>query len=122
MTPQHITALQEANRIRLGRAGLKREIQALPQRQGHDMAAAVLMAPPDFLLTALVVDVLCWPTRMGHVRAEKMLRSACVGVTRKVGDITDRQRRDLGRCLRGLENVVADEGEDRNWHRRGHAA
>ncbi len=112
-TFQQQQALNLANRVRVDRARLKREIHRLPAGEGHALLADALLEAPACLRSARALDVLMWLPGTGERHAVRWMRAARVGFTLTVGQLTDRQRVDLGRCLRGDEGIVGAEAVDR---------
>lgn len=86
--PQHLTALQKANRVRLARAALKGEIA-----EGR-RAVSDLFDEPD-AQTMPLVEALRAQHRWGRTRVLKLLREVRIGETVTFGRLTDRQRRAL---------------------------
>lgn len=83
--PQHLDALDRANEKRLAGAALKRALKAGEITIGealNDPAAGHLEV--EVLLRAM--------TRWGRVRAQAVLAAEAVSVTKRVEDLTDRQR------------------------------
>lgn len=85
--PQHMRALAEANRVRLARAALKREIEA-----GRVDAADVVRECPWEVETMTVGELLRSQRRWGRTRARKFLSSLALSENREVGRLTLRQR------------------------------
>lgn len=85
--PQHMRALAEANRVRLARAQLKREIEA-----GRVDAADVVRECPWQVETMTVGELLRAQRRWGRTRARKFLSSLALSENRQVGRLTLRQR------------------------------
>jgi hypothetical protein len=86
-------APKEANRIRLRRAALKREIRA-----GEKGLAEVLRPGrdiPEALATMPVSDLVASQKQWGHKRARKLLARVGIPELRPVGALTPRQRRVL---------------------------
>ena len=103
--PQHMTALQQANAVRLARAQLCKDVSSgkLPLASALHHPAAQTM-PLAHLLAALP-----WRSnrRPGTARgrrynreAEKLLDQCGIGVTKVVGTLTARQRRMLNAAWR----------------------
>ncbi len=110
---QHVQALKAANRVKDQRFRLKREIEVLPIIESYALLADALFKAPACLRSARALDVLMWLPGTGERHAVRWMRAARVGLTLTVGQLTDRQRVDLGRCLRGLEGIVGAEALDR---------
>lgn len=111
--PQHLTALQLANRVRLRRAEVSQGIGAMPGGDGRNVLAELLELdpPPWWLASAPIGDVLQWPKNVGRVLMLKALRhldeapGGTVGwrpyENRPVRDLTLRQRTALAKAIRG---------------------
>lgn len=82
---QRMTALAEANRVRMHRAHLKREVAA--GRKG----LLDLMEHPD-CASMTVVDALLALPRVGRVKAAKVLRRVGISSTRPLDRLTERER------------------------------
>jgi len=85
--PQHLRALERANRVRLARAELKRRIA-----DGEVSAAAVLLSAPWEANSMAVGDVLMSQRRWGSTRCRKFLAMFRISETKSVGSLTERQR------------------------------
>ena len=85
--PQHMQALENANRVRLARAALKRSVAA-----GDIEAAKVLRECPWEVETMTVGELLRSQRRWGRARARKFLSSLALNENRQVGRLTERQR------------------------------
>jgi hypothetical protein len=92
--PQHLRALAHANRVRLARAALKRDIKA-----GTANAADVLRDCPWELETMPVSELLRSQRRWGRTRVSKFLSPLAVNENRELGRLTVRQRGELARRL-----------------------
>jgi hypothetical protein len=92
--PQHMQALAHANRIRLARAALKREVRA-----GDANAADVVRKCPFEVETMTVSELLRSQQRWGRTRARKFLSSLALNENRQLGRLTDRQRQLLANEL-----------------------
>jgi hypothetical protein len=84
---QHLKALREANRVRLARAEMKREIAA-----GHLAAADVILSCPWQAHSMSISDLLMSQKRWGGARCRRLLMSAGVPENKAVGTLTERQR------------------------------
>jgi hypothetical protein len=93
---QHLRALQEANRVRLARAAMKREIAA-----GHLSAAEVILSCPWQAQSMSISDLLMSQKRWGRARCRRLLMSIGVPENKAVGTLTERQRVALAAMLRG---------------------
>jgi hypothetical protein len=85
--PQHMQALAHANRVRLARASLKRDILA-----GRADVAQVVQTCPWQVATMTVGELLRSQRRWGRARARKFLSSLALNENRQLGRLTERQR------------------------------
>ncbi|MEO7197220.1 MAG: hypothetical protein ABIZ50_01975 [Solirubrobacterales bacterium] len=92
--PQHIRALEHANKVRLARAALKREVQA-----GTKPAESVVRACPWEAETMSVSELLRSQSRWGRTRTRKFLVPLAVSENRQLGRLTLRQREALAGAL-----------------------
>ena len=92
--PQHIRALELANRVRLARAALKREVQA-----GNKPAQEIVRACPWEAETMSVSELLRSQARWGRTRTRKFLGPLAVNENRQLGRLTLRQREALAGAL-----------------------
>jgi hypothetical protein len=99
--PQHMRALSQANRVRLARAELKREIAS-----GTRAVADVIEDCPWEAASMTVADLLASQHRWGRTRCRRFLNSVSLTETKTVGTLTERQRRAVVAKLAGDE--IAD--------------
>ena len=92
--PQHLKALERANRVRLARAALKRQVAA-----GDRSAAEVIMASPWETESMSVSELLMSQRRWGRTRCRRLLLSLGLPENKPVGTMTDRQRTALAAML-----------------------
>jgi hypothetical protein len=92
--PQHLRALEQANRVRLARADLKRRIAA----QELSAAEVVLTCPEDADGMS-ISDVLMSQRRWGRARCRRLLLSVGLVENKPLGTLTQRQRRELAAVL-----------------------
>ncbi len=92
--PQHLRALERANRVRLARAELKRRIA-----DGELNAADVILASPWEAESMAIADVLMSQRRWGGTRCRKFLAMFQVSETKTVGSLTQRQRTAIAKQL-----------------------
>jgi hypothetical protein len=92
--PQHIRALEHANRVRLARAALKRAVGA-----GDLNAAQVVRSCPWEAETMSVSELLRSQSRWGRTRTRKFLLPLAVNENRQLGRLTLRQREALAGAL-----------------------
>jgi len=83
-------ALARANQVRLARAALKRDIGA-----GRRSVTEVIVESPWEADSMSLSELLCSQRRWGRARSRKLLSSAALGEGKKVGTLTERQRRIL---------------------------
>jgi hypothetical protein len=89
-TDQCMQALARANQVRLARAALKRDIGA-----GRRAVTEVIVDSPWEAESMSLSELLCSQRRWGRARSRKLLSSAALGEAKKVGTLTERQRRIL---------------------------
>jgi hypothetical protein len=87
-------ALEEANRVRLARAALKRSIA-----RGEVMAASVVLDAPPETENMSLAELLGSQRRWGRTRVRKFLSSLALGEGKRLGSLTLRQRHLLSREL-----------------------
>jgi hypothetical protein len=93
--PQHLRALEQANRVRLARAALKRRVAT----QATTVADVVLNCPWEAESMALS-DLLMSQRRWGRARCRRVLLSLGLPENKQIGTLTERQRRALASTLR----------------------
>ena len=94
--PQHMRALEQANRVRLARAELKRQVA-----DGELTAAEVVLACPWEAESMTIADLLTSQHRWGHTRCSRFLASIPMPENKTIGSMTDRQRHALAGELAG---------------------
>lgn len=92
--PQHLQALAHANRVRLARAELKRQIAG-----GGENAASVVRECPWEAETMTVGELLRSQRRWGRTRTRKFLFPMSLNENRELGRLTERQRKILAEEL-----------------------
>ena len=85
--PQHMQALQVANKVRLARAELKRKIGL-----GTLTVAEVIVTCPSEACSMTIAELLTSQRRWGTTRASKFLADIGMPETKTVGSMTERQR------------------------------
>ena len=95
--PQHMQALAQANRVRLARAELKRQVA-----EGEVDAAEVVLDCPWEADSMTIADLLMSQHRWGRHRCRKFLTSIPMLETKTIGSMTDRQRREVATRLGDL--------------------
>ncbi len=112
--PQHLQALQQANRVRLARAELKRLVA-----EGGRSAAEVVLECPWEAESMTIGDLLLSQHRWGRTRCRRFLAAIQIVETKTIGSMTDRQRGALAARLCGDEDFGVVEGfgagADRAW-------
>jgi hypothetical protein len=99
--PQHLRALEHANRVRLARADLKRQIG-----RGEASAADIVAEPPWQAASMTISDLLMSQPRWGHTRCRRVLIGMGISETKPVGKLTERQRGAIAEVLRGQREPV----------------
>lgn len=94
--PQHMQALAQANRVRLARAELKRQIAV-----GELTVADVVVDCPAEAESMTIADLLTSQHRWGETRCRRLLLSMAMSETKTVGSMTERQQRELVARLGG---------------------
>jgi hypothetical protein len=92
--PQHIRALEHANRVRLARAALKRSVSA-----GEIPVERVVRTCPWEAETMTVSELLRSQSRWGRTRTRKFLVPLAVNENRQLGRLTLRQKEALAGAL-----------------------
>jgi hypothetical protein len=92
--PQHMLALERANRVRLARAALKRRVAA-----GDVETADVILSCPWEAESMSVSELLRSQKRWGGTRCRRFLRSIGLAETKTIGSLTERQRLTLAALL-----------------------
>jgi hypothetical protein len=94
--PQHMRALAQANRVRLARAELKRQVA-----EGEATVSDIILACPWEAESMAIADLLLSQHRWGRTRCRRFLASIPMSETKTIGSMTDRQRRALAARLNG---------------------
>jgi hypothetical protein len=94
--PQHMTALQLANRVRLARAATKQRIA-----DGEVTVAELLSAEPVpwEIESMAIADLLMSQHRWGRSRMQRFLSPIPMLETKKIGTMTSRQRTEVAARL-----------------------
>lgn len=98
--PQKMRALDKANRIRLDRAEVRKEVRSLPQTEGRLKVAAVIEDPPECTARMEIGDLVGEIRRWGSTRTRKFLGRFNIAETKHIGSLTERQRRVVAQALR----------------------
>ena len=94
--PQHMRALAQANRVRLARAELKRQVA-----EGEATVADIVLRCPWEARSMTIADLLMSQHRWGRTRCRRFLSSIPMVETKTIGSMTDRQRNELAGRLSG---------------------
>jgi hypothetical protein len=94
--PQHMRALEQANRVRLARAELKRQVA-----EGEITVAEVVVTCPWEAESMSIGDLLMSQHRWGRTRCHRFLGTMRMTETKTIGSMTDRQRNELAARLSG---------------------
>jgi hypothetical protein len=92
---QRMDALKRANEIRTQRATLKRDLKA-----GRIQIHSLLLAPPEYLATAKVFDLLLAVPKYGRVKVNRILTHCRISPSKTIGGLSERQRNELVSYLR----------------------
>jgi hypothetical protein len=92
---QRMDALQRANHVRSQRAALKTALKT-----GDTCITVIIQQPPEFLLTAKVLDLIMAAPKYGRVKAGKVMERCRVSPSKTVGGLSERQRRELVEALK----------------------
>lgn len=98
--PQHMSALDRANEVRLARAAVKNELRAVDRIDARIRAAELIADPPPELAAMRVADLLSVIRRTGRATVLGLLRHAEIPELTKIGQrdvpdygsLTERQR------------------------------
>ena len=94
--PQHMQALARANRVRLARAELKRQVA-----EGEATVGEIVLACPWEAGGMTIADLLLSQHRWGRTRCRRFLASIPMLETKTIGSMTERQRNELAQRLSG---------------------
>jgi hypothetical protein len=89
-------ALAQANRVRLARAELKRQVA-----EGETTVAEIILARPWEAESMTIADLLMSQHRWGRTRCRRFLASIPMVETKSIGSMTERQRNELAKRLSG---------------------
>jgi hypothetical protein len=92
--PQHLRALERANRVRLARAELKKRVATL-----ETSAAEVVLDSPWEAESMELSDLLMSQRRWGRARCRRLLLSLGLPENKQIGTLTVRQRTQLAAVL-----------------------
>jgi hypothetical protein len=108
--PQHMRALAQANRVRLARAELKRQVG-----EGECTVAEVVLECPWEAESMTIDDLLMSQRRWGRTRCKRFLSAIQISESKTIGSLTQRQRQELAdrltsRAAAPPENAFATSG------------
>jgi len=107
-------ALEQANRVRLARAELKRQVT-----DGEVAVADVVLECPWEAESMAIADLLMSQHRWGRTRCRRFLSSIPMSETKTIGSMTERQRRALAARLCGdISDIAADAFTLGDWAAR----
>lgn len=92
--PQHLRALEHANRVRLARAELKRRVAA-----GDAQVAEVVLDCPWEARSMELSELLMSQKRWGRERCRRLLLALGIPENKQMGTLTERQRVALASML-----------------------
>jgi hypothetical protein len=92
--PQHMLALERANRVRLARAALKRNVAA-----GKLDTAEIVLSCPWEVESMSISELLMSQKRWGRTRCRKFLGSIGMSENKTISTLTERQRVTLAALL-----------------------
>jgi hypothetical protein len=84
------TALRKANRIRTERSQLKHDLKT-----GRESPFGYIIAPPEFIQTMKVYDLVSSIKNVGPITANQIMAKYRFSPNKKMGDLTERQRKEL---------------------------
>jgi hypothetical protein len=96
-------ALAQANRVRLARADLKRQVA-----EGETGVSDVVLSCPWEAESMAISDLLMSQHRWGRTRCRRFLASIPMSETKTIGSMTERQRHQLAAMLGGDTSAAAD--------------
>jgi hypothetical protein len=103
--PQHLRALEHANKVRLARAQLKRQIAD----QEISVVEVILNCPWE-AASMSVSDLLMSQRRWGRARCRRLLVSLGITENKTIGTFTERQRSALAAVLSAKTGTTRSEG------------
>ncbi len=114
--PQHLKALEQANRVRLARAELKRQVAG-----NETSAAEVVLSCPWEAESMELSDLLMSQRRWGRARCRRLLLGLGLPENKPIGTLTARQRGALVAVLSAKQNLVRAQPAPEPRHRREEA-
>ena len=101
-SPQHMRALEHANRVRLARAELKRRVAT-----GEIHVTEVIFDCRWEAQSMAVADLLMSQRRWGQTRCRKFLAQIPISEKKTIGSMTERQRHAIAAMLDSAERGSA---------------
>lgn len=101
-TRQRDDALHNAEITRLRRARLRAEIKGQTNQEARGLVAAAIEEMPDWLETVDVTKLVMFAPRVGVNHVDQLLESAGIYSSRRLMDLSARQRRVLADELRRI--------------------
>lgn len=92
--PQHMQALERANKVREARAELKRSVAG-----GEVEASEVILECPWEAESMTLAELLTSQRRWGRTRARKFVAGLALAENKRLGTLTSRQRQLLAAAL-----------------------
>ncbi len=92
---QRMDALRRANQIRSLRAQVKKDLKS-----GAVSVCSVIEAPPEYVFTAKVFDIIVAAPKFGKVKATRLLNQCRISQGKTLGGLSERQRGELVELLR----------------------
>lgn len=120
--PQHLSALERANTIRLERSAIKRDVAAgrvaiRDVLKVHELHGVDTLEDVDPAVAGMTIGtLLAIPYRWGAVRAAKTLRELAIAESTRVGALTDSRRRRIVAAVDG--RTLETEAERRRREER----
>jgi hypothetical protein len=105
--PQHLQALARANRVRLARAALKREVAS----NERNVAGVVLECPWESE-SMTITELLSSQRRWGRTRTRKFLGPLGLTENKRIGTLTLRQRQLLAAALQAKTGCALPETDE----------
>ena len=103
--PQHLRALEHANKVRLARAQLKRQIA-----DQELSVVEVIVGCPWEAESMSISDLLMSQRRWGRARCRRLLVSLGITENKQIGTFTERQRSALAAVLSAKTGIARPEG------------
>lgn len=96
---QRLANLDTANRVRMVRASLKRNVAGMTRPSALEFVAEIIEENPEELRTMPVADLLGAIPKVGRGKAARLMRESGIPYHARVGQLTVRQRQNLARKL-----------------------